>query len=60
MEEAIRNRVEESGLVQLDLSALLARRTLRDIDLAPQLWQGLAIREKEFRAWLKDLGLRPV
>lgn len=59
MEDAIRNRVEESGLVQLDLSALLAGRTLRDIDLAPQLWQGLAIREKEFRAWLKDLDTAP-
>ena len=59
MEDAIRNRVEESGLVQLDLSALLAQRTLRDIDLAPQLWQGLAIREKEFRAWLEDLDRAP-
>jgi len=55
MEEPIRNRVEESGLVQLDLSALLRERTLVDLDLAGQLWQGLAIREREFRAWLKDL-----
>ena len=55
MEDAIRNRVEESGLIQLDLSALLSRRPLRDIDIAPQLWQGLAIREQEFRAWLNDL-----
>jgi len=57
MEEPIRNRVEESGLVQLDLSALLRERTLVDLDLAGQLWQGLAIREREFRAWLKDLDL---
>ncbi len=55
MEDAIRNRVEESGLVQLDLSALLSSRPLRDIDIAPQLWQGLAIREQEFRTWLKAL-----
>ena len=59
MEEPIRNRVEESGLVQLDLSALLRERTLRDLDLAPQLWQGLAIREQEFRSWLKDLDVTP-
>lgn len=59
MEEAIRNRVEESGIVQLDLSALLRERTLRDLDLAPQLWQGLAIREQEFRTWLKDLDVAP-
>ena len=55
MEDAIRNRVEESGLVQLDLSALLSSRPLRDLDIAPQLWQGLAIREQEFRTWLKAL-----
>ena len=59
MEEAIRNRVEESGIVQLDLSALLRARTLRDLDLAPQLWKGLAIREREFRSWLKDLDVTP-
>ena len=59
MEDAIRNRVEESGIVQLDLSALLRERTLRDLDLAPQLWQGLAIREQEFRSWLKDLDVTP-
>ena len=39
MEEPIRNRVEESGIVQLDLSALLRERTMGDLDLAPQLWQ---------------------
>ena len=59
MEDPIRNRVEESGLVQLDLSVLLRERTLRDLDLAPQLWQGLAIREQEFRSWLKDLDVTP-
>ena len=55
MEEPIRNRVEDSGIVQLDLSALLRGRTLVDLDLAPQLWQGLAIREREFRSWLKEM-----
>ncbi len=59
MDEPIRNRVEESGLVQLDLAALLRERTLSELDLAPQLWQGLAIREREFRNWLEDLDLSP-
>ena len=59
MEDAIRNRVEESGLVQLDLSAELKRRTLRDLDLAPQLWEGLVLREKSFREWLSGLDLAP-
>ena len=59
MEEPIRNRVEESGIEQLDLSSLLRGRTLVDLDLAPQLWQGLAIREREFRSWLEDLDPAP-
>ena len=59
MDDPIRNRIEESGLVQLDLAALLRERTLRNLDLAPQLWQGLAIREREFRNWLKGLDLAP-
>lgn len=59
MEDAIRNRVEESGLVQLDLSAALKGRTMRDLDLAPQLWEGLVLREKSFREWLSDLDLAP-
>jgi hypothetical protein len=59
MEDGIRNRVEESGIVQLDLSVLLAKRTLMDVDLAPQLWQGLAIRETEFRDWLSSWDTAP-
>ena len=54
MEDAIRNRVEESGLVQLDLGAELGKRTLRSLDLAPQLWEGLVLREQPFRHWLKE------
>lgn len=55
MEDAIRNRVEESGLIQLDLSAELRGRTLTNLDLAPQLWEGLVLREKPFREWLSSL-----
>jgi hypothetical protein len=59
MEDAIRNRVEESGLVQLDLSAELNSRSLKDLDLAPQLWEGLVLREKSFREWLVELDKAP-
>lgn len=55
MEDAIRNRVEESGLIQLDLGAALGGRMLRDLDLAPQLWEGLVLREKPYREWLAAL-----
>jgi hypothetical protein len=56
MDELI-NRVEQSGLVQLDLSRLAAAIPQADLDLAPVLWQGLALREKDYRAWLKQLDL---
>lgn len=59
MDAPIRNRVEESGLIQLDLSALLRKRQLTSMDLAPQLWQGLAIRERDFRAWIQDVDVEP-
>lgn len=59
MEDAIRNRVEESSLVQLDLGAQLAGRKLTAMDLAPQLWEGLVLREKPFRQWLQELDPTP-
>lgn len=59
MDEPIRNRVEESGLLQLDLAAELKRRRLTGLDLAPQLWEGLVLREKPFRDWLGTLDLTP-
>lgn len=49
----IRNKVEESGLIQLDLAQFKPRIEMEGIDIAPQLWQGLVIKEKEFRTWIK-------
>lgn len=49
------NRVEKSGLLQLDLSEAAAEVGRASLDLAPALWQGLVLREKDFRAWLKIL-----
>lgn len=51
--EPIRNKVKESGLIPMDLAELLPPVDLRTIDLSSQLWQGLVLREKEFRAWIK-------
>ena len=53
MEEII-NKVAESGLIQLDLADFKPKNELVEIDLAPQLWQGLVIREKDFREWIKQ------
>lgn len=51
--EEIRNKVKESGLIQLDLAQFKPDLELTGIDLSEQLWQGLVLREKEFREWVK-------
>jgi hypothetical protein len=51
--EEIRNKVKESGLVQLDLANYKPTLQLVGIDLAAQLWQGLVLKEKDFRDWIK-------
>ena len=47
------NRVKNSGLITLDLEDfLLKEEQWVAIDIAPQLWQGLALKEKDFRAFI--------
>lgn len=52
--DTIRNKVKESGLVQLDLAAYKPKLPLVGIDLSEQLWQGLVLKEKDFRDWIKN------
>jgi hypothetical protein len=52
--EEIRNKVKESGLVQLDLATYKPKLALIGLDLAEQLWQGFVLKEKEFRDWIKN------
>ena len=49
MDEPIVNRVEKSGLIQLDLGQLLAPQPTSAVDLAQWLDQGIVLREKPFR-----------
>lgn len=54
MEEIV-NKVANSGLIQVDLLDYLPKNTdIVPFDFAPFLWEGLVLREKEFRANLKD------
>jgi len=53
MEEIV-NRVKESGLITIDLAHFKPSNQIVGIDLADQLWQGLVLKEKDFRAWIKD------
>lgn len=49
----IRNRVKESGLISMDLASFVPTESAVEIDLKDQLWQGLALKEKDFREWIK-------
>ena len=53
MDEIV-NKVAASGLVTIDLEELFPSGERASIDLAEQLWQGLALREKNFRAWIQS------
>jgi hypothetical protein len=52
--EEIKNKVKESGLIQMDLADFLPKVNPVSLDLSEQLWQGLVLREKDFRAWVKE------
>lgn len=54
MEKEIVNKVAASGLVTLELEHHLPSNTRKGIDLADQLFQGLILREKDFRGWLAE------
>lgn len=49
MSEMIENKVAKSGLVTLDLEELKPNWKLGEVDIAPWLWEGLALKEKDFR-----------
>jgi hypothetical protein len=53
MEEIV-NRVQESGLIAIDLADFKPVIRIEAIDLSEQLWKGLVLKEKDFRAWVKS------
>ena len=52
--EDIVNKVKDSGLISLDLAKFNPKETIIGIDIADQLWQGLVLKEKDFRPWIKE------
>ena len=52
--DEIRNRVKESGLLTIDLEDFKPNKTIVEIDIADQLWQGMVLKEKDFRNWIKE------
>jgi hypothetical protein len=53
MDDAIVNKVSESGILSLDPEVLLPNPPIALIDFTDLLWQGLALREADLRAWIK-------
>lgn len=52
--EEIRNKVQESELIQLDLADFKPKGEIIALDIAPALWEGIVLKEKDFRAWIKE------
>jgi len=53
MEEIV-NKVAASGLVTIDLEEIYPTGERVSFDIANHLWQGLALREKDFREFIKE------
>ena len=54
MAKEIINRVNQSGLTQIDLEDLRVPGDRVFIDIKDQLFQGIALREKDFRAFIAE------
>ncbi len=52
--DIIVNRVSNSGLVSLDLEDFLDKRERVIFDIRDNLYQGLILKEKDFRAFIKE------
>lgn len=52
--DEIRNRVKESGLITIDLASFKPKGKVVEIDIADQLWQGMVLKERDFRDWIKN------
>lgn len=50
----IENKVEKSGIIQFNLEDLIPKGPRVGFDMKDQLYQGLVLREKEFREFVKQ------
>jgi len=53
MEEIV-NKVAQSGLLTVDLEDYYPKGKRVQLDLAPQLFMGQILKEKDFRLWIKE------
>jgi len=52
----IENKVANSKLITLDIAEEVAAFEGVALDIAPQLWQGIALKEKDFREFVSSLN----
>jgi hypothetical protein len=52
MDQPIINKVANSGIISLDLTELIPSGERVQIDIADRLWQGIVLKEKDFRDWI--------
>lgn len=52
--ETIENKVQKSGLIQLDLADFKPKQEILTFDIAEILWQGIVLKEKDFRQFVKE------
>jgi hypothetical protein len=53
--DEIRNKIAESGIITLDLNDYRPSGTRVMIDITEQLWQGIVLKEKDYREWIKSV-----
>jgi hypothetical protein len=53
MDEIV-NKIANSGLINFDLETLMPEGERAELDIKDQLWQGLALKEKDFRTFVKN------
>lgn len=54
MADEIINRVANSSLITIDLEEFYPKGERILLDIKDQLWQGIALKEKDFRAYIKE------
>ncbi len=51
-EQPIKNKIAKSGLIVLEMSRFIAVGEIHSIDIADKLWEGIALKEKDFREFI--------
>ena len=56
MSDSLINKVAESGIVTIDLGALVPKKPIVVFDIKDYLFMGLILKEKDFREALKNIS----